>query len=114
MATVIALGHSLLGHFEERTSKWRKAVKLGGAIVAAVLISSTLGRAWFFGLFGLCSLAVLYIHAWWLPSKGINGRTGEPKEKYYKLRGWAEQGASSLKRDGAEQADGHEAADRPL
>jgi hypothetical protein len=31
---------------------------------------------------------VLIIHGWWLPKKGINGLTAEPKEKYYELRGW--------------------------
>jgi hypothetical protein len=32
---------------------------------------------------------VVFIHAWWLPKKkGINGLTGEPKEKYYEFRGW--------------------------
>lgn len=99
MATVIALGHCLLGHFEERTSKWRKALKLGVSICAAVIISATLGRVWFFGLLGLFSLVVLYIHALWLPSKGINGWTGEPKEKYYKLRGWTQEGASGSGRE---------------
>jgi hypothetical protein len=24
----------------------------------------------------------------WLPKQGVNGWTGEPKEKYYQLRGW--------------------------
>jgi hypothetical protein len=28
------------------------------------------------------------IHMWWLPKHGINGWTGEPKEKYHELRGW--------------------------
>ena len=102
MATVIALGHSLLGHFEERTPKWRKVAKLLGSIGAAVLISATLGRAWFFALFGLGSLFVLYIHAWWLPRHGINGWTGEPKEKYYELRGWKEPGSRGSRGDGAE------------
>jgi len=27
------------------------------------------------------------VHAWWLPSHGINGLTGEPKAKYYELLG---------------------------
>jgi hypothetical protein len=77
---------------------WRKVGKLFGSIGAAVLISATLGRACFFALFGLCSLAVLYIHAWWLPSHGINGWTGEPKDKYYALRGWTgpEAGGSGM------------------
>jgi hypothetical protein len=30
----------------------------------------------------------MYIHAVWLPSKGINGWTAEPRDKYYQLRGW--------------------------
>jgi hypothetical protein len=28
------------------------------------------------------------VHAWWLPRHGVNGWTGEPKERYYALRGW--------------------------
>jgi len=32
------------------------------------------------------------VHAIWLPSKGINGWTGEPKDKYYELRGWPKPG----------------------
>lgn len=34
------------------------------------------------------TLGVLVIHAWWLPKHGINGWTGEPKDRYYALRGW--------------------------
>ena len=30
----------------------------------------------------------LIIHGWWLPRNGINGWTGEPKARYYELRGW--------------------------
>jgi len=30
----------------------------------------------------------VFVHVWWLPRHGINGWTGEPKEKYYALRGW--------------------------
>jgi hypothetical protein len=88
MAKIIAIGHCLLGHFEERTPKWRKVAKLLGALVIAVLISANWGRAWFFAVFALGTLIVLYIHLWWLPSHGINGWTGEPKEEYYRLRGW--------------------------
>lgn len=111
IATLIALGHILLGHFEERTPKWRKVAKLVGAIGAAVLISATLGRPWFFALFGLCSLAVLYIHAWWLPSHGINGWTGEPKEKYYLLRGWKRMEAHGSEMNGAAAGAATGAAD---
>jgi len=37
---------------------------------------------------GLFFLPVLYVHGFYLPKKGINGWTGEPKEKYYEFRGW--------------------------
>jgi hypothetical protein len=40
-------------------------------------------------LLGLMFLPVIYIHAWYLPKKGIDGWTGEPKSKYYQFRGWS-------------------------
>lgn len=39
MAMVIALGHILLGHFEEQTPKWRKVGKLLGSICVASLFA---------------------------------------------------------------------------
>ena len=54
----------------------------------SVLVSATAGRFWFFVLLAVLAAIVLLIHAWWLPRKGINGWTGEPRERYYALRGW--------------------------
>jgi hypothetical protein len=88
VSTLTAFGTIFFGHFEEHTPKWRKVVKLFAFIVITVLISSAIGRIWAFVFLGIVLLAVLYIHAVWLPSKGINGWTGEPKEKYYALRRW--------------------------
>lgn len=84
-----AVGTIVLGHFEEGAPKWRRVLKLITINAVAVLLSATLGRAWTFGLLGLMLAAVLVIHLWWLPKHGINGWTGEPREKYYKLRGWS-------------------------
>lgn len=83
-----AFGGFFFGHFEERTPRWRKVLKtvLIGAV--AVTVSATAGRAWFFVLLGVMSGLVVIVHAWWLPKHGINGWTGEPREKYYALRGW--------------------------
>jgi hypothetical protein len=83
-----AAGGILMGHFEEGASKWRKLLKLIIVNLIVVLLSYYAGRAWAFGFLGLMLLAVLYIHIIWLPKKGINGWTGEPKDKYYELRGW--------------------------
>ncbi len=88
VCALTAFGTIFLGHFEERASKTRRALKLIFFITITVILSSTLGRIWAFGFLGICLLAVLYIHAIFLPRKGINGWTGEPKEKYYKLSGW--------------------------
>lgn len=83
-----AVGTILMGHFEERTPKWRRVAKLALFCALSVLISATAGRAWFFGFLGALTAAVLVIHLWWLPQQGINGWTAEPRDKYYRLRGW--------------------------
>ena len=88
MATLFALGNILFGHFEERTAKWRRVLKFFLFTGMVALISSTAGRGWSIGLVSALLVVVLVIHGWWLPKQGINGFTGEPKEKYYALRGW--------------------------
>ncbi len=85
---ITAFGSIFFGHFEEHTPKIRRVAKLILLILVTVLLSKYLGRAWSFGFLGLMILGILYIHGFWLPRKGINGLTGQPKEKYYKLRGW--------------------------
>jgi len=85
---MFAFGHIFFGHFEIHTPKWRKALKLVLFICFVVAITSTLGRVWTLSFLGVMTFAVIIIHGFVLPSKGINGWTGEPKEKYYKMRGW--------------------------
>jgi uncharacterized membrane protein YfcA len=91
VSSMFAFGNIFFGHFEEHTPRWRKAVKMVLFIAVVVGLSAFLGRVWSFGFLALVLLAVAYIHAIWLPSKGINGWTGEPKDKYYALRGWTTQ-----------------------
>jgi hypothetical protein len=88
VATVFAVGNILMGHWEVRTPKWRRLLKFVLFVALTLGLSKWLGRAWSFGLLGVMGIAVLVVHGWWLPRKGINGWTGEPKEKYYALRGW--------------------------
>ena len=83
-----AFGTIFFGHFEERTPRWRKVAKLLAFIALTTTVSATAGRPWALALLAATLLAVAYIHAVWLPSKGINGWTGEPRDVYYKLRGW--------------------------
>ena len=88
VASIFAVGNILFGHFEEGTPKWRRVTKFFVTIGLVALISSTAGRAWVVALIGAMSLGALVIHVWWLPRHGINGWTGEPRDKYYELRGW--------------------------
>ncbi len=85
------------------SARWRKVLKFFALTGLAVLISAVAGRAWFYGFLGLGSAFVPVVHGWWLPRNGINPWTGEPRERYYQLRGWkvkarAEPDASSRHR----------------
>jgi len=86
--TIFAFGNIFFGHFEERTPKWRRALKVLMFLGLVLAISSTLGRAWAMSFLAVWIIPVVVIHTWWLPKHGVNGWTGEPKEKYYRLRGW--------------------------
>lgn len=88
ISLLYALGHIFMGHFEERTPKIKKVIKLIVSLALMIILSILFGREVAFIVFGLMFLPVIYIHAFWLPKKGINGWTGEPKSKYYDLRGW--------------------------
>ncbi|MFN6943619.1 MAG: hypothetical protein ACK4ND_01625 [Cytophagaceae bacterium] len=84
----IALGHIFLGHFEERTPRIRKFFKYIFALALVLSLSILVGRVVALVVYALLFLPVLYIHLVLLPKKGINGWTGEPKEKYYEYRKW--------------------------
>jgi hypothetical protein len=88
VATIFAIGNILFGHFEERTPKWRRVLKVLLFLAATRAVSVQFGRPWSFVLIAVPVALALVVHGWWLPRNGINGWTGEPKERYYKLRGW--------------------------
>jgi hypothetical protein len=92
VSLITAFGSIFFGHFEVHTPKWRKVLKLLFFILVTVSLSATVGRIWAFAFLGFTLLMVAFIHAIWLPSKGINGWTAEPKDKYYELRGWKKKG----------------------
>jgi biotin transporter BioY len=87
LSMIFAVGNILFGHFEEQTPKWRKLLKFVLFLVVFLLISYFAGRNWFHISLCIATIFPLVVHVWWLPKKGINGWTGEPKDKYYELRG---------------------------
>lgn len=76
------MGNIFLGHFEERSPKGKKLLKYIVTLVVIVLLSVFFGRIVALTVLGLSLIPVVYIHAFMLPKKGINGWTGEPKSKY--------------------------------
>jgi hypothetical protein len=88
VSMMIASGHIFWGHFEERTPALRKFFKYLLTLIVVVGLSHFFGRLTAFSVLAAAFIPVLYIHFIMLPKKGINGWTGEPKEKYYELRKW--------------------------
>lgn len=88
VSSTIALGHILLGHFEERTPRIRKLFKYLMSLIVVVGLSLYFGRTVALTVYAIFFIPVLYIHLVLLPKKGINGWTGEPRSKYYEYRKW--------------------------
>ncbi len=88
VSTIVALGHILLGQFEERTPRIRKLIKYIITLALSIGLSFFFGRVAMFIFLTVFLVLALYIHIIYLPKKGINGWTSEPKKKYYELRGW--------------------------
>jgi hypothetical protein len=85
--SIFAVGNILFGHFEEHKPKARRVLKV--VLVAGLTFTlSSVGLRWIaYAVIGALGLAAAYVHIWWLPSHGINGWTGEPRDKYYDLLG---------------------------
>jgi hypothetical protein len=87
-AVLLLAGQILFGHFEEKIPRWRQLLKAALAIALFTSIAYFFGRFWFWVALFTAAIPPAIIHAWWLPKHGVNGWTGEPKDKYYELRGW--------------------------
>ena len=79
-------GHVLLGHFEDYKPKWRRILKVVVSVALFLAVTFTLGRPWAWLIFIVpVGIGLIVVHGWWLPKHGINGWTGEPREKYLEL-----------------------------
>src|SRR5215475_5516693 len=88
VAVLLVIGNILFRHFEPRTPLWRRLLKIFVALAITAVISYYFGRTGVIVAIGIAMLPVIYIHGIWLPRHGVNGWTGEPRERYYALRGW--------------------------
>lgn len=87
VTTLLMLGQLFLGRFSEYQSRWHRLVK--SLLGIAILVGTTIlaGREWMYVLLAVILTAVVVIHGWMLPRKGVNGWTGEPRARYYELMG---------------------------
>ena len=85
--SIFAVGNIFFGHFEEHKPKWKRLLKVVLVMAVVLILSATAGRAWGLGILLLPLAAAVVVHLWWLPKHGVNGLTGEPRDKYYQLIG---------------------------
>jgi hypothetical protein len=87
MAAARLLGNLAFRHFEPQTPWWRRLLKAAAARAIAAAISYYFGRTGGIVWFTIAAVPMIYVHGFWLPRHGVNGWTGEPRVKYYALRG---------------------------
>ena len=83
--SIFAFGNICFGHFEEHKPKLRRVMKVIIVLTVVLVLASTMGRVWAYIVLSLPLLGAAYVHLRWLPQHGINGWTGEPKDKYLEL-----------------------------
>jgi len=88
MAVFLTIGNIAFWKFDPFQPMWRRALKIAVALAITAAVSLYFGRKGVLVWFALAVLPIIYVHGIWLPRHGVNGWTGEPKEKYYALRGW--------------------------
>jgi hypothetical protein len=83
--TIFAIGNVLFGRFEEHKPRLRRVLKVMIVTTVIVMLAATVGRGWAYGVLAIPLIAAAYVHLVWLPKRGINGWTAEPREKYLEL-----------------------------
>jgi hypothetical protein len=80
-------GHLCFGRFVEHQSRGRRAMKSLLGVSLLVVTSAWFGRGWMFAECGAIVAGVAVVHGWWLPRRGVNGWTAEPRARYNALMG---------------------------
>lgn len=75
----------VFGHFEQHKPAWRRLTKFAVLQVLFLVLAGTAGRLVAYGVLGLLLIAGASLHFTVLSRRGINGWTGEPREKFEAL-----------------------------
>ena len=73
--------------FERHKPAWRRIAKIAALVAVALILVVGVGRRWAYPIFGLLLLAGTAFHCFVLWRLGINGWTGEPRDKFEALLG---------------------------
>ena len=75
----------VFGHFEQHKPAWRRFTKFAVLLVLLLALVETAGRLVAYGLLGLLLAAGASLHFAVLSRRGINGWTGEPRDRFEAL-----------------------------
>jgi hypothetical protein len=75
----------VFGHFEQHKPAWRRLLKFALLLALLLALIETTGRPWGYAALGLLLAAGAWFHFAVLSRLGINGWTGEPREKFETL-----------------------------
>jgi hypothetical protein len=83
---MLLVGHIVFGHFEDYKPLWRRLLKVALSLGLFIGLWLVFGRWWTWVILGVpVAVGLVVVHGWYLPKHGINGWTGEPREKYLEL-----------------------------
>jgi hypothetical protein len=85
VSSLLAIRGVLFGRFEEHKPRWLQLLIGLSLVCVIVAVSAIAGRIWALATLGLAIAFGTYMHAWWLPRRGVNGWTGEPRQRYLEL-----------------------------
>jgi hypothetical protein len=71
----------VFGRFEQHKPAWRRLLKFAVLLALLLGLIASAGRAWAYGVLALFFAAGGALHFAVLSRRGINGWTGEPREK---------------------------------
>jgi hypothetical protein len=84
-----------LPEYQPRLGRLLKSV-VGMALLIGPALSA--GRGWMYVLPSVMLGAILVVHQWLLPKKGVNGWTIEPRDRYSRIMGLDSSGRRGTRR----------------
>ena len=81
-STLWAVLTVVFGHFNQHKPAWRRLAKFAALLTLLLVLIETAGRLWAYVSLGVLLTAGGWVHFAVLSKRGINGWTGEPREKF--------------------------------